>query len=905
MASKTILVTGDSGTDYDIYLHSDHDAPPVGAPPTIVRATLGGAGLTSRVLQAAQADPAAAGLFETTLVPGTAAGGSPTAAIWSAVELGDLGATPADQKGKVWRTRTSINLGTLDCAEVLPPLPTSSARDTGTAGYGADVLVIQDSVGGFRVNVPATLAALLEGPPAALPQRIILKTGAPLGHGTLWWMLAGRREVADRLIVVVPVADLRRVDVRVSRGISWERTAEDLMRELTESAALASLRQARHVIVTLESEGAFWMTRTGDPAAPPRARLVFDPACMEGEWPRSVRAKGNAYGYHAVFSAALASRLIIDDAAGEDRAIVVGIERGLLAMRALRVLGHGPVAQPSPGLPDAAVASLLARPRVRDAVSVAGAQLQWARLGMFGWTDVPATEAGGTVWRMLEATDRELADHPLFGKGQRVALLGTAAIGDVPYARFGKLFTADRDEIEALRNLKRLMDEYADARNETKPLSLAVFGPPGAGKSFGIKQIAETVIEDRRRAFLEFNLSQFNDPGDLIGAFHQVRDKVLEGKLPVVFWDEFDSQDYRWLQYLLAPMQDGKFQEGQITHPIGPCVFVFAGATSYTCENFGPPEQPASDSAADRELHRASVVSFRLKKGPDFKSRLHGFLNVFGPNPRQRFTGLAWEDDPIDVCFPVRRAILLRAMLGLMDERSGAKRLEIDQGLLGALLETTYRHGSRSFEKIAGSLRQHAAGGYRRSALPSDEVLAMNLVDVAGFKRLLDRGGVLQPHVAVLAAALHARWLRSADAGSIFKRAFADLPAETRGDNAAAALRIGDILALVGLELVPEQDPRRAAPGVDQVLANHLETLAEEEHRGWMDVRLKNGWRPCERADDAAIRKQQREAHRSDCLVPYADLPDEERDKDRDTIRWYPKAAGLAGLKIVAKGAPR
>ena len=485
-------------------------------------------------------------------------------------------------------------------------------------------------------------------------------------------------------------------------------------------------------------------------------------------------------------------------------------------------------------------------------------------------------------------------------------MAGTAALGNVPYARFGKLFTADRDEIEALRNLKRLMEAYADARGETKPLSLAVFGPPGAGKSFGIKQIAETVIEEKRRAFLEFNLSQFNDPADLIGAFHQVRDKVLDGRLPVVFWDEFDSQDYRWLQFLLAPMQDGKFQEGQITHPIGQSVFVFAGATSYTCENFGPPDRPTSETATDREHHRAQVASFRLKKGPDFKSRLHGFLNVFGPNPRQIFNGVTWEDDPADVCYPVRRAILLRSLLGLMDQRSGAKRLGIDPGLLVALLQVPqYKHGSRSFEKIAGALKQGGVSGYRRSALPSDEVLAMNVNDVGEFKRLLDRSAILQPQAPLLAAAIHARWLETADPENVFRKAFDELPAETRGDNIAAALRIPDILALVGLELVPEGDPRPALKGVDRVLANHIETLAEEEHRGWMDVRLKNGWRPCVRTGDAAERRKQREARMSDCLVPYADLPSGEQEKDRGTIRWYPKAAALAGFKIVVAGAPR
>jgi len=903
MATRTVLVTGDHGIDYDVYLHSDEDNPPLNTPPTIIHATWGGAGIAYRVLKAAEAQAAGAGTFEVGFAPGRDADVRPTAAIWSPFDLGDIGATTADQKSKVWRTRRSINLGHIGDPCILP-IPAPLSPDADDEAYGrADVLVIEDNDGGFRVNVPPKLIELLEGRAEALPQRIVMKTCAPVGHGTLWWTLAGRRDVADRLIVVVPVADIRRADVRVSQGISWERTAEDLARELMNSPALAGLREARHVVVTFHGEGALWMERPADPPAPPRGRLVFDPACMEGEWSRKIGAQGDAYGYHSVFAASLAARLAIDATAGEDGALAGGIERGLLAMRALRVLGHGAVKSADPGLPVVELGSVLAGPGAQEIATNFGARMQWSRLGGFGRTDVPACRTAGSTWRMLEATDRELSGNPLHGKAHRVALLGTAALDNVPYARFGRLFTADRDEIEALRNLKRLMEAYAAAKGETRPLSLAVFGPPGAGKSFGIKQIAETVIEDKRRAFLEFNLSQFSDPADLIGAFHQVRDRVLDGKIPVVFWDEFDSQDCRWLQFLLAPMQDGKFQEGQITHPIGQCVFVFAGATSYTCENFGPPERPASDSPADCERHRAQIASFRLKKGPDFKSRLHGFLNVFGPNPRQLFNGATWEDDPADVCYPVRRAILLRSLLGLMDERNGAKRLQIDPGLLVALLEVgRYKHGSRSFEKIADALKQGARPEYRRSALPSDEVLAMNLGDVAEFKKLLDSSAVLQPHALLLAAAIHARWLETADPENVFKRAFEKLPAETRGDNIAAALRIGEILALVGLEMVPADDRRQSLKGVEQVLANHLETLAEEEHRGWMDVRLRNGWRPCERTDDPTLRRKQREARMSDCLIPYADLPPVERDKDRGTIRWYPKAAALAGFKIVAKG---
>ena len=911
MPPRTVCVTGDHGSDYDIYLHSDQDNPPAGTPPTIIRATHGGAGMAYRVTtSAANAAAIASSRFEVGFVPGHHLDAPPTAAIWTPFDLGGLGATPADQKTKIWRTLRSISLGRVSDPSMLPA-PALPAPDTGdTASYTSDILVVEDDGAGFRVTVPPRLLRFLEGPAASLPGWIVHKTASPVCHGALWWALAGRRETADRLVEVLSIWDLRRAEVRVSQGISWERTAEDLARELMHGPALAGLRQARHVIVTLHSEGALWMERPADAGTAPRFHLFFDPAGMEEEWARKIGACGNAYGFHSVFAASLAIRLAMGAPGADGDALATGIERGLLAMRALRVLGHGPVSSPNPGLPAGDLGGLLVCRSVREFAEQAGSRIQWSRLGVFGRTAVPAPGPGTTTWRMLEATDRELCGRPLYGKARRVALLGTAALADVPFARFGKLFTADRDEIEALRNLKRLMETYAEADSETRPLSLAVFGPPGAGKSFGIKQIADTVIEEKRRAVLEFNLSQFDDPEDLIGAFHQVRDRVLDGKLPIVFWDEFDSQDYRWLQYLLAPMQDGKFQEGQITHPIGRCVFVFAGATSYTCENFGPPDQPASDTLTDREAHRATVARFRLKKGPDFKSRLHGFLNVLGPNPRQRFNGHAWEDDPTDVCFPLRRAILLRSMLGLMTDGSSGKRLEMDAGLLAALLEVGhYRHGSRSFEKIADALKQAstrgARRGFHRSSLPSDEVLAMNVDSLVRFKHLLDHSALIQPHAPLLAAAIHARWLESAAPENIFKKVFEDLPAEAKGDNLAAALRIPDILALVGLDLVPADDSRPPVEGVDQILANHLETMADEEHRGWMEVRLKNGWRPCDRTDDPQARKAQRQARMSDCLVPYAALPKDEQDKDRGTILWYPKAAALVGFKIVAKGATR
>ena len=120
----------------------------------------------------------------------------------------------------------------------------------------------------------------------------------------------------------------------------------------------------------------------------------------------------------------------------------------------------------------------------------------------------------------------------------------------------------------------------------------------------------------------EFNLSQFASPDDLLSALHQVRDIGLSGKIPLIFWDEFDAAfsgaALGWLRYFLAPMQDGRFQEGQLIHPIGRSIFVFAGGTATSMADFG---------------QGLSADDFRAVKGPDFVSRLKGFVNILGPNP--------------------------------------------------------------------------------------------------------------------------------------------------------------------------------------------------------------------------------------------------------------------------------
>ena len=65
------------------------------------------------------------------------------------------------------------------------------------------------------------------------------------------------------------------------------------------------------------------------------------------------------------------------------------------------------------------------------------------------------------------------------------------ALKNVPMACYGKYQTADREEIERINAIKNLILQYQENKNDYRPLSIAVFGTPGSGKSFAIKQLSE------------------------------------------------------------------------------------------------------------------------------------------------------------------------------------------------------------------------------------------------------------------------------------------------------------------------------------------------------------------------------------------------------------------------------
>lgn len=73
-------------------------------------------------------------------------------------------------------------------------------------------------------------------------------------------------------------------------------------------------------------------------------------------------------------------------------------------------------------------------------------------------------------------------------------------------------------------------------------------------------------------------------------------------------------------------------------------------------------------------------------------------------------------------------------------------------------------------------------------------------------------------------------------------------------------------------------------------LEDLLEHLAQNTHEVWAAQRLKDGWNYGDERDDSE--------RLHPCLVPYEELPEEEKEYDRNTAREVLKAILAAGFTI-------
>lgn len=299
--------------------------------------------------------------------------------------------------------------------------------------------------------------------------------------------------------------------------------------------------------------------------------------------------------------------------------------------------------------------------------------------------------------------DSQWQDNPELARS--VVRKGLVVLKDAAGAvkeQIGDLSVLSEEERRDLSLFRSRIEAYGTLKTHKRPLCLGVFGPPGSGKSFAVSQILGTTGHSLR----VINLSQLEGPGELSSALAEVARWSL-GKMPIVFFDEFDSAldgaPLGWLQWLLAPMQDGVTLYHGHAIEMKRAVFVFAGGTADTYEEF-----PA-----------AHADYFRRAKGPDFISRLRGHMNVRGVNewPYRR----------------IRRATVLRLAIervasSLLDASGKIPEDRMSDEFVDRILSVgRFVHGARSVEALVEMSTNPDSTSFTKDKLPAREVLATHV----------------------------------------------------------------------------------------------------------------------------------------------------------------------------------
>jgi len=723
------------------------------------------------------------------------------------------------------------------------------------------LIVIDDAGNGFR-----NLSHLFPDTPDTIdPNTMVLyKMHSPLAQGGSWKWIKEKCD-PEKLVTVINANDLRKIkEVDIASSLSWEKTAKDFSFHIMLNEYLATLSECANLIVVFDTDGA--ILYPGPQGG--KSVLIFDPQRLEGGFRQE--QPGDVFGKMTLFTSALAAALWADGIDGLEE----GIKKGLALMRRLILYGYGCINHnltfPFPKLYSADTDSACSKNE--KSIST------FAKVKIPGPSSVDNSDP--EFWTILDYKTQNTR-YPIavdvLKKGNHETLKS------VPEIQFGKaLTTIDRSEIESYSGIVKLINEYIDNPAPPQPLCIAVFGSPGSGKSFGIKQIAQKVGREKIK-INTFNLSQFNTYNDLLGAFHRTRDIGLSGNIPLVFFDEFDSDELKWLKYFLEPMQAGEFLDGEFNYHIGKAIFVFAGGTCFTFDEF------AGKQGENKE-----------KKLPDFISRLRGFINIMGPNPR--IIGKGSEGQLEDKAFIIRRAKILRSLFVRSSKTkelfdSDQKTLHIDEGVLRAFLKVPeYKHGIRSMEAIIQMSRLVNLKIFDKAALPPRNQLDLHvnsedfflLIEKERFTSSLKDEG---PIVTSIAKALHDDYIKNRKLkGEKFfiPEKFEDLPADKKNSNIHAARDIPNKLTFINCGIRPVK--KGACLKTPIITEEQVEILSEKEHERYCREQKMQGW--------TFGKKRDNNARKNPNLIPYKDLKEEIKEYDREAVRVIPMILAQNGFEL-------
>jgi hypothetical protein len=552
-------------------------------------------------------------------------------------------------------------------------------------------------------------------------------------------------------------------NLAIARRISIERTAQDFLQELHRNPLLIELGKFEHLVVRFGLLSVVHSYRIKNRRF---HRLFFDPSNIYKSM-YSNKLSGVVTGNQTVLLDNIIRQLLA--LTNEERKnpydvserIGVGIKLGIKDCRNRYDKGYG-------STPDAALEFLEIKPTEPAFVpedffahhskvgnlkeeEILAADIADERIPIAhpGWSIL----AQSAEYKLIQAAE----DIVFYGVERAVNQSDQSNLDPIwsPIGRFGKkgeLIVLERYELESYRSVQLLMEEAMTLLNKAI-LSIAVFGPPGSGKSFVSERIANSACEASQvtPVLKKINLASITESNQLIEkidkAFSEYfqyyelvkneseDNKITHKKLqPILFFDEFDcsvnDKSLGWLKTFLPMMQDGEFSTAYNTHKPNYSTYhhqpilIFAGGTSHTYSNFS-----RQDSSGDPE----DELRFAQAKGPDFVSRLRGHIDILGPS----------RTNELDEGYVIRRAILLRTVflrrinqfINIADNEPLEKYLY--RPFVSAMLTVSnYKHGARSMEAIIAMCAKLPGGKIGPASMPPHAQLNMH-VDANEFLKLV------------------------------------------------------------------------------------------------------------------------------------------------------------------------
>lgn len=140
----------------------------------------------------------------------------------------------------------------------------------------------------------------------------------------------------------------------------------------------------------------------------------------------------------------------------------------------------------------------------------------------------------------------------------------------------GNYVTLDYPHWVSIRNMRETIADYAADRTRVRPLNILMQAAPGSGKSHLVRCLSNA-LRRPRASTVECNMASFQRADDLLQPLDEVRNLKVADRLPVLFLDEFDSEENRY-PMLLPLLWDGQINIGHRNLKLGKLVIILAGS---------------------------------------------------------------------------------------------------------------------------------------------------------------------------------------------------------------------------------------------------------------------------------------------------------------------------------------